>query len=668
MKPIRASNKEKGMAIIITSILLFFTLGIVGLAIDGGLAYVVRGRLTAAVDAAALGAGRGINLGTDVASANAAATASATRFFNANFPPGFMGTNPALTTVTPTFTQLTTNGSPNGVLQVTVTGRVSAPTYFMKIFNVPAVSVSASGTANRRTLVMMMILDISGSMGTRNTSVGTIPTSLVNNASSCEAMVYSSIQFLNYFSPYDYIGVATFSSSGQVVYNPSTNYKNTGSTGAAQAIANLQCGGSTNTTPALELSYTAIQNIGLKLAMNEIVLFTDGVANTVNGSFPVRTQKDTRFTPAVGYTISPPPSNNLLLHSDPLDPLTYNPGLTGWPKTLPLSTSDYNTYTSTSQTIRDRFGWYLASKNGPYQPRWIQDVNAPANNYTNCINNNSSNELAYKCYNAALPSTNTSPGTISGSIARGSISNASIWNGTTYNQGTNTSLGTTNNYSYTYGARQGIQATVVGGSTGSPPSGFPTASDSTYTSQTIAYFPDTDSYGNSHRGFKDNWVFEVNSQCAPAGTPINGGNLCRFMGGDWTQSPYNTLGEKSNFFASGPYQGKLRPDFPNVFPVAAMNSATNSANKIRGNTDYNIRIDSIYLMGNEGVVDREFLQRVANVQYISPIVFDPVGTQSYANPAYNSAQQQGLFFATTDGSQLSVLFAQIAANLLRLSQ
>lgn len=690
--PSTSTNREKGMAVLLSAVLMFFTLGTVGLAIDGGLAYLVKGRLMAAVDSAALGAARGLNLGSDVATANAAATSSATRFFNANFPSGYMGTNPALTTVTPVFTLLTTGGVANGILQVDVSGAVTAPTYFMNIFKIPNIRVTATGTATRRTLVMMLILDVSGSMGVRNTSVGTIPTSV--GTTSCEAMVYSAIQFLDYFSPYDYVGVAKFSGDASVIYVPSTNYKLSGSSGAPYAIAAQNCGGSTNTTPSLELSYTAVKNVNLPLALNEIALFTDGVANTVTGDFPLRTQKDTRFSPSPSYSISPPPSDALQLASDPRDPFTWTPSTQitfpadqagtypgnsnsytaaqrtaisggavnkfGIAAMLPLTTKQYNAYTAATQAIRDSYGWYLPSATGPYAARWIKDASAPAANYDNCQANQASNEVAYKCYMMPVPSLTTTPTTVTGSIARGA--------NTAYRSlsGVVTNLGTTNAYSSTYGFRSAFQKTFPATNVTAVASGFPNSGDSLVSSQTIAYIPDTDQFGNSTRGFKDNWIFEVNSYCAPAGTPVNGGNLCRYRGGDW--GSYAATGEGSNKFTSGPYVNYLRPDFPNPYPAAAMNSTVASANKIRNDTTFNIRIDTIYLMGNEGVVDRDFLQIVANVEQIKPIVFDNGTVAAYNNPYFSPTQQKGMWMATTDPAQLAGLFAQIAASLIRLSR
>ncbi len=181
------SPGERGIAIIIAAVMMAFTVSTVGLAIDGGLAYLVKERLMAAVDAASLGAARGLNLGEDVATANTNATNSAKRFFAANFPDGYMGTDPTKTTVTAVFTILKNgSGAPTGVLQVDVSGEVTAPTYFMNMFSVAKLKVSGTGTATRRTLVMMMILDVSGSMQSR-VATGVIPASVSSASTSCDA-------------------------------------------------------------------------------------------------------------------------------------------------------------------------------------------------------------------------------------------------------------------------------------------------------------------------------------------------------------------------------------------------------------------------------------------------------------------------------------------------
>jgi len=164
----------------------------------------------------------------------------------------------------------------------------------MKYLGYANLPITATGTATRRQLVLTLVLDQSSSMGSRNSTVGTIPTSISSSSSSCEAMVYNAIQFLGYFSPYDYIGVVPFDLIAYTTYPPTTSYANT-TNGAAHQIANIQCGSNTNTTAGLQIAYNQIQAVNLPLANNVIVLFTDGVPNAVNAHFPVRSQKDTRY-------------------------------------------------------------------------------------------------------------------------------------------------------------------------------------------------------------------------------------------------------------------------------------------------------------------------------------------------------------------------------------
>jgi len=555
----------------------------------------------------------------------------------------------------------------------------------------------------------MLILDISGSMGGR-ASVGTIPATVTSTTNSCDAMIYSASKFLNYFSPYDYVGIATFGTSARVNYPPSTNFKNGGASGANEVLRNLNCGGWTNTAPSINLSYNQILNVGLKLAMNEILLFTDGMPNQVTGTFPLRTQRDTRYGPGPAYSLTTPPTNSNLLYRDLREPLescgSFSPcptiprdpdpiyntvdipvalrgytlaqrtqiqagqaPLFGNPVMLPLTTYQYSNsstditkkgYTSHSTSERNTWGFHLPSASGPYRPRWIQDDDAPAFNFDYCRNTNTNVATAnrgvtWMCYMLPLPSTNTSPSSAYGSISQNEQ----------------------------YHARFGRKANemnppVVGQSVGSWPSGFPgTSNGNAMAAQTIAYIPDVDAMGNSNRGIRDNWVYNVNQGCAPAGTKLPNGStdLCKMRGGLWTDYPAAGLGTNlyqnngpGGAVSSGPYENRLRNDVPNTYPVAAMNSAISAAETVKNNTEYNIRIDAIYLIGNEDTVDREFLQVIANTKTINPTVFDGLGASSYTNPYYNSNHQTGLWYSTTDPQALASLFAQIASSLLRISR
>lgn len=186
-------------------------------------------------------------------------------------------------------------------------------------------------------------------------------------------------------------------------------------------------------------------------------------------------------------------------------------------------------------------------------------------------------------------------------------------------------------------------------------------------SQTIAHVPDVDSKGNSNYGFRENWVYNVDNACAPAGTPMPNGltDLCKFRGGLWSENAAAGLG--TNKFTAGPYINRLRTDLPNVYPAAGMNSAVDAAFRTKSDTDYNIRFDCVYLVGSEDNVDREFLQIIANVQVFKPTIFDNTTATQGNNPYYNANHQQGLWYYTTNPADLANLFALIAGSLLRLS-
>jgi Flp pilus assembly protein TadG len=277
----RRRLRQSGMAIIFYATMLFFVIGCVGLAVDVGTIYMIKARLSSAVDGAALAAGRSVNLANDVATATTNATNTANAFFAANFPTGYFNSLNA-PTVTPTFTQETdANGNPSGVLDIQVTASATAPTYFMNVFNVHSINVAATGTASRRGLVLMLVLDQSSSMGS-------------GAGSPCEVMKAAAQNFLTLFSPYDQIGLVTFDITAHLKDSPTTTRTQVGND-----IAAIGCGSNTNTISALELAYQQIQNTNLPLALNTIVLFTDGSPNGITANFPARAAVDNRWGPAL---------------------------------------------------------------------------------------------------------------------------------------------------------------------------------------------------------------------------------------------------------------------------------------------------------------------------------------------------------------------------------
>ena len=584
-----ARRGERGVTLVMVTLMMTFIMATIGLAVDAGTAFVVKQTLGGAVDAAALAAGRSLNVGNDLPTVQASARSAAQQFFTANFPSGYMGTQ-NLDLATDFQMQVDTGGMPTGVLVVTVSANINAPTYFMKIINVPSVTVSARGQTTRRSLVLALILDKSGSMGSRNTSTGTIPTNLGTTA--CEAMVYSATDFVNYFSPYDYLGMVQFDTIASISYSLRQNFKGDGSGSLRKAIANLNCGNSTNTIAALELAYQEIQRINLPLAVNAMVLFTDGMPNGVTATYPTMRQINNRLGPA---------------------------NSSGSGSQLPPTTPTNNRSTTIC---------------------YNQDTTVP------CVN------MPVRC-----PTTGTT--TITGLLAQGDSFDVS-------------------------GPRSALQKSLATDANPSYPSGCPT-SNSEVSSQTIAYIPQFDRWGNRTWGqnFKDNWVYKVNTKCAPANVQVSPwiSNRCFSTGDDWgpwasTRAPqdwngssYVRITNRPNFFPTGhPYAGQLRPDMPNTIGAAGMNASVDEAARIRADTRYNIIISGIYLQGNSNdPIDRDFMPVLANLQNIPPLLIDP-NVSAKPNPFFQSSQQQGVFVQLINVYDVNAAFMQIASSLLRISQ
>jgi Flp pilus assembly protein TadG len=140
---------NRGGVAIWAGFLIVPLLGFMGLGVDTARGYMVRTRLSQALDAAGLAAGKW--------SANTAkAEEEAAMTFNLNFPPGYM--DAAVSGPTITFNSL------NDL--VTVAASATLPTYFVHLLGVDNFVVSASTEVARKTVYMdiVMSLDVSGSM------------------------------------------------------------------------------------------------------------------------------------------------------------------------------------------------------------------------------------------------------------------------------------------------------------------------------------------------------------------------------------------------------------------------------------------------------------------------------------------------------------------------
>ena len=285
-RTLRCGGKPRGVALILMMVMLpLFLIPLVGIAIDGTMCYIVQAKLSAAVDGAALGAGR--LLGT-----KADPKVMAQEFLNVNYPNSYWGspiTGPTNGAADITYTNVL------GTHTITVTAQATVPMLFLRVIGQYSTVVAATATATKKDTRVMLVLDHSGSMDT------TDPVSKLNVFNT---MVSSAKQFVGMFTPgTDEVGLVVYNGSGVVAY-PTTRPYNPSPTSMGgpdggfltQANPNpagpvwdqlnlLQAGGYTDMTEGLSLAYIELQKAhyrdlaskGSDTIMNAVVLFTDGM-------------------------------------------------------------------------------------------------------------------------------------------------------------------------------------------------------------------------------------------------------------------------------------------------------------------------------------------------------------------------------------------------------
>ena len=149
-----------------------------GMAIDVGRAYMVKIRLGAALDAAALAVGSETNL------TSTQLTTALNNYFTANFPSTALGTNVSVTPV-PANADMTAS-------TVNFQAQASVPMTFMQLVGVSSITVSVSAQTKKTVgLEVAVVLDNTGSMlcgpndGAPNYSDGTCGGNVVASDTSC---------------------------------------------------------------------------------------------------------------------------------------------------------------------------------------------------------------------------------------------------------------------------------------------------------------------------------------------------------------------------------------------------------------------------------------------------------------------------------------------------
>jgi len=144
----RFLHSTQGSAMPLIALGVFALAGATGAAIDMSRVQMVQAKLSNSLDAA------GLAVGSEISTTNV--QAEALKYFNVNYPPGFMYTT------TQNFSAVATNN--NQVINLSVQAVV--PTVFMQLFGIKQITVNAMSQITRQSsgMELVLVLDNTGSM------------------------------------------------------------------------------------------------------------------------------------------------------------------------------------------------------------------------------------------------------------------------------------------------------------------------------------------------------------------------------------------------------------------------------------------------------------------------------------------------------------------------
>ena len=160
-------ENRRGSVLTMVGIAIVPLVAFIGLSTDAGRGYMVKARLGQAVDAAALAGGR--------AFFESYREDDVRKYFEANFPPGYLASTPDPVPLSITFDE--DDGT------VTVEASVDIPTSFLRVLMMDHMSVSSRAQVQRELsgLELAMVLDVTGSMsGSKLTSLKLAANSLLD--------------------------------------------------------------------------------------------------------------------------------------------------------------------------------------------------------------------------------------------------------------------------------------------------------------------------------------------------------------------------------------------------------------------------------------------------------------------------------------------------------
>lgn len=270
MKP--SLHRQRGAVAIMTALAMLVLLAVVGLVIDGGLAYLVKARLNAAVDSAALAGARAVPAGSNQTEQTASAQAAAADFFAANIPSGYLLSQPKLLSTKVTFNQ--------GQATIDVRAEAPMPVSVMQVLGFSSLTPVAYAQTIRRDLDMALVVDTSRS--------------LINQGATVRASAKS---FLNKFNvTQDRVGLVHFSSGVENDFLINTSARGFNRAGMLKAIDGYVFDGGTSSFEGMLNARDQLNSIPTnnRSTLRVIVFFSDG-APTSFGSYITFTHNNCQY-------------------------------------------------------------------------------------------------------------------------------------------------------------------------------------------------------------------------------------------------------------------------------------------------------------------------------------------------------------------------------------
>ncbi|HBA90123.1 MAG TPA: hypothetical protein DCZ75_19625 [Geobacter sp.] len=262
---------EKGQVFILLALLITVLVAFAGLAVDVGMAYVVKTKLNAAVDAAALAAGRVV--GAD----DGSATTEADKFFHANYPDQLLGATVQQLSVDPQYDDKTKSW------MVTVSTKATVPTYFARAAGWPALTVQATATSTINPVDLVLVMDSTRSLSTHTSEKGT--SDKLRNAAK---------NFVGVFNPKnDRVGLIRFACGAvqDVKITSARGFQRKWLDAGLDLITEANAKGFTTAEEALRLAKKQLDDVpsDQQSPNRIIVFFTDGAPNGVAANFVTAT-------------------------------------------------------------------------------------------------------------------------------------------------------------------------------------------------------------------------------------------------------------------------------------------------------------------------------------------------------------------------------------------